>query len=411
MHFFEHLKRPDIPRVSYPHVKRATSLTDKLLGKYVKLFGERLKPMKPLALVNGDMAVYDLTQPPMDSEPGARVLRSGFNYVVLKREARPINMVLMLTSACNMSCRHCSARQYLQSGEKPLTPEELKDVVTQFVELGGASVVYSGGEPTLHSKLVELVDFVPKSSAVVSIFTNGSRLADLAPELHSAGLFGTLVSLDSHVAALHDERRNSPGAFDKAVQGIEKLLELGMLVGTSTYITRPDLHKGAFDKHIDLAVRLGVHQAFVFDTVPTGAFLGETELVLTPEDRVLLRELTKKQNAAESGPGVMGQSWVNSCEGFGCFAGFHQLYVTAMGDVCPCDFTPISFGNIRKEPLDKIWKRMRASKDWGERFAECRMQDRAFRSSTVDLIPEGTPWPIPYEEILRLREAAGNKVD
>ena len=406
MHFFEQLKRPDIPIVNLPHVERASSLTDRLLAGYVKLFGERLKPLKPLAMVNGTMPVYDLTQPPMESKAGARVLRAGFNYVVRKKSARPINMVLMLNSACNMKCRHCSARHYIQSGRKPLEAAEVKDLVDQFIDLGGASAIYSGGEPTLHRDLLELVDHVDKNRAVISIFTNGSRLADLGPELKSAGLFGTLVSLDSHDGKLHDERRNHPGAFAGALKGIAKLKELGMLVGTSSYMTRPDLQDGEFDKQIALATELGVHQVFMFDAVPTGAFLDERELVLTPDDRAQVRELTKRQNALPSGPGVMGQSWVNSCEGFGCFAGFYQLYVTASGDVCPCDFTPITFGNIREEPLEKIWERMRQSEDWGERFSECRMQDHDFRRKTVELIPPEAQWPIPYETIKKLQAEA-----
>jgi hypothetical protein len=71
--------------------------------------------------------------------------------------------------------------------------------------------------------------------------------------------------------------------------------------------------------------------------------------------------------------------------------------------VTPCDFTPISFGNIRDDSLQTIWDRMRASQDWGTRHNECRMQDQCFRKNTIDLIPPGTPWPVPYETVLKLR--------
>jgi len=404
MDFHEQLKfRADLPVINYPHVNRARRLSDKLLSGYLKLFGSRLRPMKPIALVNGDMVVYDLTQPPMDSDSGARVLRTGFDFMVRKKEARPINMVLMLNSACDMKCVHCSAREYMKSGRKPLAYEEVKDLVDQFVDLNGASLIYSGGEPTLHARLVELVDHAPKDKCVVSIFTNGSRLADMAHELRSAGLFGTLVSLDAATPEVHDERRRSPGAFAQAMRGIEALHEEGMLTGISNYMTRQDLARGEWDRVMALAESVDAHQVFMFDAVPTGALMHNLDARLTPEDRGHLRELTKAQNGKPSGPAVMGQSWVNSPEGFGCFAGFYQLYVNAFGDVCPCDFTPISFGNIREEPLARIWSRMRTSEDWGQRFGDCRMQDDAFRAGTVDLIPEGTAWPVSYQTILELR--------
>ena len=92
MDFFEQLDRSDLPSVDYPFVQRATRLSDRLLGSYVPLFRKRMAPMKPIAMVNG-MPAYDITQPPFYSEAGARVLRTGFDYVVLKRKARPIAMV------------------------------------------------------------------------------------------------------------------------------------------------------------------------------------------------------------------------------------------------------------------------------------------------------------------------------
>ncbi len=402
MDFFEHLARPDLPRVSYPFVSRSSKLTDRVLGGYLKLFRKRLGPMKPIALVN-DMPAYDLTQPPFHSEAGARVIRTGFSYVFGRKKARPIALVLMLNSNCNMGCRHCSARDYMRRPSEPLSTEELMDIADQFVDMNGAALVITGGEPTLHPQLLEIIDHVPKDKAVVSMFTNGSRLADMADELLSAGLFAPLVSLDSSVEEEHDKRRGVKGAYREAVRGIEAFKDRGALVGLSTYLTRPDHRDGGFERIIQLGADLGVHQVFMFDTVPTGAILHERDLVLTQEDRREVKELVKAQNASPHGPAVMGQSWVNSPEGFGCFAGFYQLYINGSGDVCPCDFTPISFGNVREEPLQVIFDRMRASEDWGERFMDCRMQDPDFRASTVDLVPQGTEWPVSYETILTLR--------
>lgn len=402
MDFFQQLERDDLPRVTHPSIQRDRRLATRLLSKYLKLFSKGLSPMKPIALVN-DMPAYDLTQPPMHSEAGARVLKVGFEYVVLKRKARPINLVLMLNSACNMNCRHCSAKHYMTQNAKPLAFEEVKDLVDQFVDLGGSSLIYSGGEPTLHPKLLELVDYVPKEKSTIAMFTNGTRLPEMADELKSAGIFGTLVSLDSHIPEKHDKYRGSPGAFKQAMAGIEALKERNMLTGISTYITRDDLEAGDFDAIVKLGTDVGAHQVFVFDAVPTGAMRKEHKLVLRPEDRAELKRLTMAQNANPEGPAIMGQSWVNSAEGFGCFAGFYQLYITACGDVAPCDFTPITFGNIREEKLEVIWDRMRASEDWGIRHMECRMQDPEFRAKTIDFIPEDAPLPVPYEKILEWR--------
>ncbi len=403
MDFFEHLKRDDLHKVRYPFVSRATKWTDRLVAGYLKRFNGNIAPMKPVALVN-DMPVYDLTQPPIGSEAGTRVLKVGFDYMVLKKQARPINMVVMINDACDMNCTHCSAQNYMKHGKKPMSYQVLRDLVDQFIEMGGASFVISGGEPTLYKKLLKLIDETDKSKVAVSMFTNGSRVSDLATELRSVGLFGTLVSLDSNDPAVHDRRRGFDGAFKRALKAIETLKANEMLVGISTYISRFGMKKGSFEQVIALGEDLGVDQVFCFDAVPTGALMHGDDWVLTLEDREILKEMIKAQNASPSGPAVMGQSWVNSPEGIGCFAGFYQIYVTAAGDVCPCDFTPITFGNVCDEPLQTIWDRMRASADWGPRFHSCRMQDKCFRAKTVDLIPPGTAFPVPYETILKLQK-------
>ena len=45
---------------------------------------------------------------------------------------------------------------------------------------------------------------------------------------------------------------------------------------------------------------------------------------------------------------------------FGCTAGgTDRFYVNAKGDVQPCEFLNISFGNILQEPFERIYARMR----------------------------------------------------
>ncbi|MFH1465644.1 MAG: radical SAM protein [Pseudomonadota bacterium] len=409
MDFFQQIERTDLPRVTHAGLTRDTSPIARGLTPFMRLFRRRLAPLKPLALVNG-MVVYDLTQPPLESLPFMRIMRTAARYRVLRREARPISLVLMATAACNMRCRHCSAERNMRRGTPCLSYEELCDVIDQFVELGGASVVFSGGEPTLNPRLLDLVARVPPSKAIAVMFTNGSRIdRTYADELYSAGMFSVLVSIDSPERSEHDARRSTEGAFDQAVQAARYVREAGMLAGISSYMSRPDLLDGGFQRLTRLAEDVGVHQLFLFDAVPTGALLHDTRMVLSPGDRARLRDMVSSYNGLPYGPGIMGQSWVNSSEGCGCFAGFYQAYLTADGELTPCDFTPISFGSVRERPMLELWRAMRASPEWGVRFPECRMQDPAFRRENIDVIPQGEPLPVRYDRLQELRRAHGRK--
>jgi MoaA/NifB/PqqE/SkfB family radical SAM enzyme len=403
--FFDQLSRDDLPRVAHPTLARDRRASSRMVMPLVRLFRRRLEPLKPLALVNG-MVAYDLTQPPLESEPSMRIMRTAFRHRFLRQEALPITLVLMTTAACNMRCRHCSAERTMRQGGNGLSYEELCDVIDQFLEMGGSSVVFSGGEPTLHPRLLDLVARVPANKAITTMFTNGSRVdRSYADELYSAGMFSALVSIDSPDAAEHDSRRNSEGAFDQAVQAARAVREAGMLAGLSSYMSRGDLVAGGFAKLTRLAEDVGVHQLFLFDAVPTGALIHDTEMILGPGNRAKLRDMVSAYNGLPYGPGIMGQSWVNSSEGCGCFAGFYQAYLTADGEFTPCDFTPISFGNVREAPLLDLWRAMRASPEWGRRFGECRMQDPEFRRTHIDVIPDDEPLPVRYERVLELGDS------
>ncbi|MHA1805714.1 MAG: radical SAM/SPASM domain-containing protein [Promethearchaeota archaeon] len=79
----------------------------------------------------------------------------------------------------------------------------------------------------------------------------------------------------------------------------------------------------------------------------------------------------------------------------GCLAANIQFYVSAYGDVTPCDFTPLSFGNVRKEPLKNIWMRMVKHPAYNHESPFCRMQDPKFRKCYIEPIPEDAI--LPYE--------------
>jgi radical SAM protein with 4Fe4S-binding SPASM domain len=34
------------------------------------------------------------------------------------------------------------------------------------------------------------------------------------------------------------------------------------------------------------------------------------------------------------------------------------MFIDYNGQVCPCDFTPMSFGCVKEQPLEEIWQRM-----------------------------------------------------
>jgi radical SAM protein with 4Fe4S-binding SPASM domain len=64
---------------------------------------------------------------------------------------------------------------------------------------------------------------------------------------------------------------------------------------------------------------------------------------------------------------------------FGCFAGRRWIHVDGNGEVLPCAYMPLSFGNIKEKSLKEIWKEM-TRYQWFKGRCSCQMKEPKFRA-------------------------------
>jgi MoaA/NifB/PqqE/SkfB family radical SAM enzyme len=360
--------------------------------KYVKVLAERDRAR-----------VFTLYYPPFPSKPFVKMLKTVARTMITRRFV-PRAVTIAVTSGCQCRCLHCSAAKYAENatafGKKELSTDELKGLIDECIELGAVNITFTGGEPLLRPDIYDLISYVDKEEAITQLFTNGLLLTgDNVRRLKEAGLYSLEVSLDSPYPEEHDSFRGIDGGFEAAVRGIKYALEEGLLVGISTYATRERIKDGSLELLIDLGRKLGVHEVSIFDPVPTGRLLGSEDVLLTENERAYLMKIQRSYNQMEGHTRVSTQSAQCSPVAFyalGCFSGTNQAYVTAFGDVNPCDFTPLTFGNIREEPFEKIWWRIREHPAYRNKTMRCKMQNMSFREKYIHKIPEqiGLPCPI-----------------
>ena len=105
---------------------------------------------------------------------------------------------LEITNQCNLNCRTCYNRSGLNRERKEITAEQLKEIIEQFIPYGLNRVIFSGGEPSLHSdfhSVLDLVDQYPQLS--FGIVTNGTNLDEkLIEMLNTRKNFTLQISLD-----------------------------------------------------------------------------------------------------------------------------------------------------------------------------------------------------------------------
>ncbi len=135
---------------------------------------------------------------------------------------------------CNLTCHHC----FISCSPKNdtfgfLTLEEVKARLEESVALGVKEYYFTGGEPFLNRDLVSMLIETLKYGPA-TVLTNGTVLNDeWLQELQRAdeeSLYSLefRVSIDGCTAEMNDPIRGD-GTFDRAMQGVTKLVDYNFL--------------------------------------------------------------------------------------------------------------------------------------------------------------------------------------
>jgi MoaA/NifB/PqqE/SkfB family radical SAM enzyme len=143
-----------------------------------------------------------------------------------------------------------------------------------------------------------------------------------------------------------------------------------------------------------MAESVGMHELSLYEIVAVGRWLEHEDEVISDSDVKMMGKFQKKKNKKTGGPRVTALPYFLGPEQFGCFAGRRWMHVTASGDVLPCAYTPLSFGNITEERLDTIWKRMGQHEAYRKHADFCRMRDKQFRQKYIHIIPKDAELPL-----------------
>jgi len=125
-------------------------------------------------------------------------------------------LVILPHSRCNCRCVMCDIWRIRQVRE--ITAADLDPHMASLRELKVQWVVFSGGEPLMHSDLSALTRMLRREGIRTTILTAGLWLERQAA--HVAEDFDdVIVSLDGP-REIHDQVRGVPGAFDRLERGI-----------------------------------------------------------------------------------------------------------------------------------------------------------------------------------------------
>jgi pyruvate-formate lyase-activating enzyme len=145
---------------------------------------------------------------------------------------------LELTDGCNLRCVHCF--KHLQKDMRFLDLALIARLLDQVEALGvDADVGLTGGEPTLHPELEELLALIADHGMTFSMVTNGVRFPSVLPliERRRDHLGSVIFSLDGATPASNDRLRG-PGSSRRVVEGLMMCRERGLATQINFVVTR-----------------------------------------------------------------------------------------------------------------------------------------------------------------------------
>ncbi len=311
------------------------------------------KYMQGFHMVNvGGYLVLHSHLPPINSQAYAKFVREH----LLNKTQGPTHAQIGITNVCPQHCDYC----YNQSrAGKIMDKDTIIKTIKDLKDMGVVWLGLTGGEPLLNRDILEIVDTIGDDCAS-KLFTGGYNLTrGLAHDLKKAGLRYVSVSLDDWREEEHDRIRACRGSFKTALKAIEIFQAIGGIhIGVSTVLSKSMLNTGHVDEFIQYLIKTGVNEAWLSEVKPAHNSLWDANTVITEEERQGLLKLQDRYNQQ----GRITVNYLGHFEGgehFGCNAGHKMVYIDPFGEVSPCVFAPLTFGNVNHESIKTIFDKMR----------------------------------------------------
>ncbi|MCX6746576.1 MAG: radical SAM protein [Candidatus Pacearchaeota archaeon] len=280
--------------------------------------------------------------------------------VLRKDDLNPVSVLLSIGKGCRNNCKHCYQRF---DTKKELPLEDLKELTRQLLDLKISFINIEGGEPLIKfDRLIEVMKII-NNRAEVWVNTSGFNLTEeKAKKMKEVGVFGVMISVHHWDKKKHDEFTGRIGSFDDAIRALKLFKRAGISTAINCVGTQELLKDDGFDKVMQIAKETGCSIVQLIHEKPAGAWIGKNDTMQKEYLRKLynyhlIYNLNKKY---KDYPVVSSQVWESTKNNFGCTAGgIERFYVNGNGDVQPCEFVNVSFGNIKKENFLEIYKKMR----------------------------------------------------
>ncbi|MCD4708418.1 MAG: radical SAM protein [Candidatus Sabulitectum sp.] len=142
-----------------------------------------------------------------------------------------------INDRCNARCIFCS--QKISGCERELSVSEATRIFSELRSLELRDITFAGGEPTLHSRIHDLVKKADSFGLRVGLVSNGIVFDTAFTErLLDSGCSEVALSVYGLSAKTHDLHTGVTGSFDKLMHTCQLIRESGMILRINLLVTR-----------------------------------------------------------------------------------------------------------------------------------------------------------------------------
>jgi radical SAM protein with 4Fe4S-binding SPASM domain len=278
----------------------------------------------------------------------------------------PMMCVLSLIYVCNARCPNCP---YTNSNiradykDRPLMEEgTFKIIADQCGDYGAWIRISGGGEPLLHPRAVELMEYAKKVGARIGLITNGSLLTeDRSRRLIEAQVDMIEISADAGDAETYSKVRLGLN-WETLVKNVKRVVELRNNLKSKTKI-----------------IASGINQMDV--DIEDAARFWEPVVDNFQKRKYLTWGINDPSKSGDPSP------YLPSEELIPCPFVFERLNIDSRGKIMVCGFdiaARTNMGNIHDKSIKDIWH--------GECFEYYRQMHLARRGREIDLCHDCPDW-------------------
>ena len=276
--------------------------------------------------------------------------------------------IIELTPACNLRCIHCY--NHWKSGNEGVTiPKDSYQKAFRLLNFlirhtTVENIVFTGGEPTLGERFIELVLHSKLEGMHVTVITNGNGPETIYRQLAQLQTDQVEVSIHSARKENHDRITGIPGSWDKAIATLHFMLENKIKVTPIIVVTA--INYADVPDTVRYFYEMGIRQIMVNRYNMGGAGLKQDQLSATaPQLRQVFTEIN--QFAADHPIRIVSGVCTPFCLlnpedypniGFGTCSGYvyqRPLTFDLEGNLRLCNHSPIIAGNIYRQSFEQIF--------------------------------------------------------